>query len=399
MMFVELLLARRFAISLRKEPFTFFTTIVTTASIALGFSAVVVALSILNGYSEKIVQTATLFTSDVVVRSQLAVDFEDPTRQVSQILSMSNVDSVTPLLERESLIKHSGQLDGIMINGIPEGRFTGLGKIIADDASRSPLSSGIVLGAGAARTLQVHPGDTVTVILQKQSSSVPSVKRLAVTGVFRSGMAMQDDNIALVAIDSLRSYSGAGAQAATALLIKGTTTESADEIARDIRRTYSNTMYASTYKEVFQGVWGWIEMQRRPIPIVLGLISMVAVVSIISALLLTIVQKAKSIAILVTLGMSARRIGMIILTRAIVSASVGVGIGFVISTTFIYGQQTYSWIRLDSSLYYVSTLPVKFDLGLQLMIGLSIISLTGIVSFVPMIVARRIRPVRALRFS
>lgn len=396
---VELLLARRFAISLRKEPFTFFTTIVTTASIALGYSAIVIALSILNGYTETITQTATRFTSDVVVRSQLAVDFEDPSTLMAEIRSMKFVHDVSQILERESLIKHKGELDGIMINGMPEARYDALRDVITDSVPLRPLSHGIVLGVGAARMLRTKLGDTVTLILQKQSSNLPSVKRLVVVGLFQSGMAMQDDNLAVVAIDTLRSYSGAGAKAATALLIKGESSESAEDVVKNLRSVYSNTIYSATYKEVFQGVWGWIEMQRKPIPIVLGLISMVAVVSMISALLLTIVQKTKSIAILVTLGMSARRIGVIILTRAVVSASIGVTIGYAIACTFAYGQQSYSWIRLDSSLYYVSALPVTFDIGTSILVGLTIIALTVLVACLPMVIARKITPARALRFS
>jgi lipoprotein-releasing system permease protein len=399
MMIVELLLARRFAVSLRKEAFTLFTTIITTASIALGYSAIVIALSILSGYTEKITQTATRFTSDVVVRSQLAVDFEDPSTLVSEVRSVKFVQDVDQVLEREALIKHKGELDGIMINGLPDERYDVIRDVITQSLPHCPLSQGIVLGAGAARALRAKLGDTVTLILQKQSSNLPMVRRLTVVGIFQSGMAMQDDNLALVAIDSLRLFSGAGANSATAILIKGQSADAADRIVSHLRNVYPNSIYSATYKEVFQGVWSWIEMQRKPIPIVLGLISMVAVVSIVSALLLTIVQKTKSIAILITLGMPARRIGYIILTRAVVSASIGVVIGYGISAVFVYGQQTYSWIRLDSSLYYVSALPVTFDVGLNVALGLTIIILTIIVACVPMVIARRITPARALRFS
>ncbi|MFN5876763.1 MAG: ABC transporter permease, partial [Ignavibacteria bacterium] len=318
---------------------------------------------------------------------------------MAEIRSMKFVHDVSQILERESLIKHKGELDGIMINGMPEARYDALRDVITDSVPLRPLSHGIVLGVGAARMLRTKLGDTVTLILQKQSSNLPSVKRLVVVGLFQSGMAMQDDNLAVVAIDTLRSYSGAGAKAATALLIKGESSESAEDVVKNLRSVYSNTIYSATYKEVFQGVWGWIEMQRKPIPIVLGLISMVAVVSMISALLLTIVQKTKSIAILVTLGMSARRIGVIILTRAVVSASIGVTIGYAIACTFAYGQQSYSWIRLDSSLYYVSALPVTFDIGTSIQVGLTIIALTVLVASLPMVIARKITPARALRFS
>lgn len=398
-MFLELFVARRFAMSLRKEPFTLFTTSVTTASIALGYAAVCIAVSILQGYSEKIIETATRFTSDVVVRSQLSVDFADPMPMIKALRTVHGISDMSYILEREALIKHKGQLDGIMINGITPDRFALLKDILVENVATTALANGIVLGTGAARVLQANVGDTVTLILQQRSSSTPGVRRVRVAGLFQSGMGVQDDNLALLDINILRAFSNAGSTSATAILVKGQSSDLAEDIAQYVDAQHGRSVYCSTYKQVFQGVWGWIEMQRKPIPIVLGLISFVAVISIVSALLLTIVQKTRSIAILITLGMPARRIGYVILMRAMISATLGIGLGFLVTLAFAYGQETYAWIRLDSNLYYVSVLPVSFQPLLAVCIGIVVLAITATVSMIPMIIARRIKPARALRFS
>lgn len=396
---VELFLAKRFAVSLRHDVFTLFTTSVTTLSIALGYVAVCVAVSILQGYSDKIVETATMFSSDVIVRSQIAVDFEDPSSIVRRVRSVSNVQDVAIALEREALIKHKGQLDGVLLNGIELSRYAVFANVLTSRDAEKPLTSGIVIGSGVSRTLQANVGDSITLILQKQGSTVPVVRRVRVVGVFESGMGTQDDNVALLHIDSLRTYSGSMPTAASVVMVKTAAIDQADQVAQAIRHIYSSSAFVLTYKDVFQGAWGWIEMQRKPIPIILGLLSLVAVVSIISSLLLTIVQKTRSIAILSTLGLSSRRIGFVVLLRACTSALLGVLIGGLITGAFVYVQSTYHWIRLDSSLYYVSELPVHFDPVLAILIAIGIMVLTVAVSLVPMAIARRITPARALRFS
>jgi lipoprotein-releasing system permease protein len=356
-------------------------------------------VSILQGYSDKIVETATMFSSDVIVRSQIAVDFEDPSAIVQRVRSISDVQDVAIALEREALIKHKGQLDGVLLNGIELSRYAVFANVLKTRDAEKPLTSGIVIGSGVSRTLQADVGDSITLIFQKQGSAVPGVRRVRVVGVFESGMGTQDENVALLHIDSLRAYSGSTPSAASIVMVKTSSSDDADQVAQDIRHIYASSAFVLTYKEVFQGVWGWIEMQRKPIPIILGLLSLVAVVSIVSSLLLTIVQKTRSIAILSTLGLSSRRIGFVVLLRACTSALLGVMIGGLITCAFVYGQATYHWIRLDSSLYYVSELPVHFDPVLAILIAIGIMALTVAVSLVPMAIARRITPARALRFS
>jgi lipoprotein-releasing system permease protein len=396
---VELFLAKRFAVSLRHDVFTFVATTGTTLSIALGYVAVCVAISILQGYSEKIIETATMFSSDVIVRSQYAVDFEDPGPILQRIRSLPNVRDVTIALEREALAKHNGQLDGVLLNGIDLPRYAVFAQALTSRDTSRHLQTGVVIGCGLSHTLRANVGDSITLIFQKKGATVPGVRKVRVVGVFESGMGSQDENVALLHIDSLRAYSGSLPAAASVVMVKANVVDHADQVAQEIRHIYTSSAFVSTYKEVFQGVWGWIEMQRKPIPIVLGLLSIVAVVSIVSSLLLTIVQKTRSIAILATLGLSSRRIGYVVLLRACTSALLGVLIGGIITVVFVYGQSTYSWIQLDSTLYYVSVLPVHFDPVLALLIAIGIILLTVVVSLVPMAIARRITPARALRFS
>ncbi|MBL0323446.1 MAG: hypothetical protein IPP80_13955 [Ignavibacteria bacterium] len=97
-------------------------------------------------------------------------------------------------------------------------------------------------------------------------------------------------------------------------------------------------------------------MQKEPIPIVLGLISIVAVFTVISTLLIAVVEKTRSIAILMTIGMTPVRIMMIFLVRSITIGAMGSALGALVALAFVWIQSTWHLIRLDGAIYLVSEL-------------------------------------------
>lgn len=396
---LELYVARRFASSLRKDRFSLFTSATAVVSIALGCLAVCLAVSILGGYSNKIVETATQFTSHIVLRSQVTTEIDDATELMRHIAGNPLVHKVDPILERESLLKHKGELDGVMIHGVTSGRLFKISSLVTTPLNKTDVTRGLVLGEGVAKSLHVTTGDSVTCIMRQRGVREPLVRRLLVAAIFRSGMGSQDDNLALIHIDSLRTFAGLASHSCSAVLVELTDDSRLDAATDELRSTYKSSLSVQTYKDVFQGIWGWIELQRRPIPIVLGLIVIVAVVSIVSTLFLTIVQKTRSIAILSTLGMTPAQIGRIVVMRALLSGVLGVLTGLAVTVGFVVLQSRYGLIRLDSNLYYVSVLPVSLNLPVYAAVATGVLTLIVFVSLIPVGVARRISPAQALRFS
>ncbi|MBL0323425.1 MAG: hypothetical protein IPP80_13840 [Ignavibacteria bacterium] len=120
--------------------------------------------------------------------------------------------------------------------------------------------------------------------------------------------------------------------------------------------------YVLTYLDTFQAISAWIELQKEPIPIVLGLISIVAVFTVISTLLIAVVEKTRSIAILVTIGMT--RCGSrddLLCAQHHQPSAMGSALGALVALAFVWIQSTWHLIRLDGAIYYVSELPVSFS--------------------------------------
>jgi lipoprotein-releasing system permease protein len=199
-------------------------------------------------------------------------------------------------------------------------------------------------------------------------------------------------------IDDLRTFLRLTSDAASSLLVTCRSTDQAESVAAGVRSAMGPTSYVTTFRDTFQAMVSWIEIQKRPIPIVLGLISLVAVFSVISTLLIAVVEKTRSMAILITLGMTPQRIMGIVLARAVSIGVLGSIIGTGVAYAALMAQRTWQIVRLDGAIYYVRDVPVSLAPEPFVLIPAISITLCILVSIVPMVIASRVRPARALRF-
>lgn len=395
---ITVLLASRFARSLRAEGFARFTTIVSVFSVALGSLALIIAISVLRGYEEKIEETAMRFTSHVEAKPILGDVIGNARGSIERVSTIDGVASVDIVFNREALARTRSGVDGIILSGVTEERATNfISPMII--RGQGVNANGAVLGETIAANLGVDVGDTVVIYAANAESTQPILFTVRVGGVLRSGMATYDNTVVVMPLHIIRQKLRLPDDVASSLLITCTDKTRARGVASRVRDVLGPRAYVLTYLDTFQAISAWIELQKEPIPIVLGLISIVAVFTVISTLLIAVVEKTRSIAILMTIGMTPVRIMMIFLVRSITIGAIGSALGALIALAFVWIQSTWHLIRLDGAIYYVSELPVSFSPAPFILVPAISIGLCIIVAVVPMIMAARIRPASALRFS
>lgn len=381
-------IAKRFSVSLRRNGFSRFTTIVSTASVALGCIALIVSTSVLGGYEELITDTALKYTSHIEVRSISPDGIPKADLLQRYIEKMDGVHSVSPVLQREALAKSRAGVDGIVLMGITETPNTLRVRKVS-------------MGAAVARRLGLHVGDTLVIYTSDSLAmgATPRIFTLPIDSILTTGMQSLDESLVQVPIDVLRDKLGVAQTQTSTLAITLTDPERASDIAREIDIATGGRLQITTWKQRFEAISAWIELQRQPIPIVLGLISIVAVFTLVSTLLVTVVEKTRSFAILATLGLTPRRIARIVLLRGLRIGLIGIGIGVSISFAFAMIQRTWQPITLDGTIYYVSALPVSISPLPYLIVPAISLTLVILASLIPIVAARKISPVQALRFS
>jgi lipoprotein-releasing system permease protein len=326
--------------------------------------ALMLALSILEGFQRTLYEQALRFTWHVQVRT-----FGGRPFAYGAVLHSLRTALPGALLavvrEREALVQTRQGVEGVLVRALSVPmdsapvqfqRVAGRLSFSADTAAE------LVVGQALARTLGLQVGDTVLLITATEQAGaiVPALARLLVVGIYRSGLARYEELYVYVPFARAAHLLGLPESAATGVdvLLRSGELEEIRSAAARSQQMLGFPFYAVSLYEIHQPLFAWIELQRVPIPLVLGLISLVAVFNVFTFLVLLVVEKTASFAVLHALGMSVRHI-----RRFLVRQGVGLSIsaavtGCVIALALVGIQAHFGVIRLEGALYYVDTLPV-----------------------------------------
>jgi lipoprotein-releasing system permease protein len=154
-----------------------------------------------------------------------------------------------------------------------------------------------------------------------------------------------------------------------------------------------------TVYDLHAGMFHWIELQKEPIPIVLSLIGIVAIMNILTSLLIIVIEKTRSIGILKSLGMKQFSIMTIFSLQGIALGIIGITIGCLGSFALCTIQQNYGIITLNADLYFIDVLPVSMKAWHYYLVGGSALALSLFATIIPAFVASRISPTKAMLFK
>ena len=391
-------IARRFSQTLRRNSFARFTSIVAIASVALGTLAVCLSQSILAGYDEIIQQTAQRFGAHITLQRSDGNAFTNAYEIQSRVRVLPGISSVSTTIRHETLVKCRSHLDGAVLVGLPEQHLNVAFVPLLSTRESAIGPYEVLIGSGLARRLSVDVGDTITLISRSLGSDRPLISRVRVSSLFTSGMTSYDEHAVVTSSVHARLILQLDSSTATMLMLTCESNSDESAIVQSLKQAYSQEHVILTYRDHFAAMWNWIDLQRRPIPIIMSLIAIVSMFTVVSTVLLSIVEKTRSLAVLSTLGMSPRQLALITAIRVISTSFIGVLCGLTVSIAFIVIQREFHVITLDGNIYYVQYLPVSFDTWILLRSSVMIFLAACIASIVPMFITTRISPVRALRF-
>ena len=397
-------IARRFSQSLRRDGFARFTSFVSYASVALGCFAIVVAMSILNGYERAIYAAMTRFASPIEVRSLLSTTMLDADDVASSLSRIDGVSRASVMVTREALGRTREGVEGLLLIGSSVNQAQ---RDIAPMLVRGELPPfqqetmpSAVIGSDAARRLGLDLGDTLVIYTGDASLTVPTVLAVVVAGIARSGMQQYDETAVFLDVEALRSRlrlnNGEGSYVAVYPPPDADVTDVAQQIRSSLAQ--SSGLYVQTYHDRFSAIESWIALQKEPIPIILGLISLVAIATVVATLLIGVVEKTRQIAVLRTMGMTTGGIARIFLWRGIQVGLVGWLAGSTSALVCCLIQDTWHVIALDGNLYYVSSLPVSITATPYIVVAVTSLVTSLLASLAPIVIASRIHPARTLQF-
>jgi lipoprotein-releasing system permease protein len=264
--------------------------------------------------------------------------------------------------------------------------------------------AGVVIGQGLASLLGVAPGDRVLGLAMRQESAVtplarPRVVNLVVRGVFDTGLADFDRTYAYTSLPGARRLLGLADDEVTRFELTLDRIDRANATAAALNEEYPIPLLARSIYQVQANLFAWVNLQQSIIPLVIGVIILVAAFNIIGLLLMLILEKTREIGILRSMGAGAAGVRRLFVSLGFLVGLVGTGAGLVLALTVGLIQKRFGVIPLPQEAYYIDTAPVELYAPDFVVVMLVALALCTLAAYLPARVASRIEPVRAIRFA
>jgi lipoprotein-releasing system permease protein len=399
-------LSQRLSQSAKRQRFLNFSRMVALVSVVLGSIALLVSLAVLSGFDNALHEKAIRFTSHIKLFAYNREPLPDYQKTIENIkFKFPEIEAVAPVIEREGLIRSKTYIEGIVIRGIKtdldithqrnniiQGKFD-----FSNDNAKE-----IIIGKRLAKKLNVSVGDSIIVYAMREerlgAMTYPDISRFKINGIYETGMAKYDDMVIYIPFGKAASIFRIpeGSTLAYDIMLKDVSM--VKPVLKALEEELGYPYYGLTVFDIHGSMFAWIELQKEPIPIVLGLISIVAVFNILTILLVTVVEKTKTIGILRTLGLRNRDIMSLFVFQGTKIGLYGTLIGSAIALLFCILQSQFHLIHLPGEIYFVDSLPVDINpLHYLIVIGTAV-SLSFLATLIPSFIAVRVNTITALRF-
>ncbi len=398
-------ISRRYILSNKDSRLLNLISVISIAGIALGVATLIIALSVLDGFEKTLTEKITDFDSHIKIQTYKEI-LPNADKYIEQfkIQLKDNLDYISPSVSKLAIISAKNRKEGINIKGIiEEQEINKIKSNLVEGSFNVDTENSLVIGKTLATKLLLKVGDRVTLFALKHdqlpsAADLPNIKKFIVTGIFESGMAEYDNLIGYTGIKTAQNLFSMTDEI-NGIDIKLKSVEKIDSLSSLIRKGLRYPYYARTIFEIHRNIFSWIDLQKKPIPIVLGLIIIVAVFNIISALLMLVLEKTNSIGILKSLGAKGKEIIKIFVYQGIYLSFIGIVSGNILAWLLMSIQLKFDIIKVPSSVYFVTKVPIEMSLYIFLLISAVTFILALLSAIVPSYFASRINPVTALRFD
>jgi lipoprotein-releasing system permease protein len=383
--------------------------LIATAGIALGTAALIVTLSILSGFENTLTENVIGFTSDVEITSvgnTPLPDYPGTSRYLRR--KVASIKSLTPFVERQAILRSPHNVAGVVLRGVPVDDTSMIARrriIKGHDLAYLPDSvDAILLSKGLAKELHTDTGKMIAAIrfnekLKTREDILSNLRRFRVVGLYSTGMSQYDDMLAYTTLPAAQQFNNFSPTQVTGYDVRTATLDDAIPTASQINKVLFYPYFARSVFEVYRTIFAWIDLQKKPIPIILGLIILVAAFNIVSTLLLIVIEKTRSIGVLRALGAREGGIMKVFITEGMAIAVMGTFLGDAIGFLLCWTEAHYHFFKLRSDIYFMSSVPISIEWQHYAIVSLISLALALSATLIPARIASRMQPLDALRFS
>ncbi len=358
----ELQVAIRYLVARRRQAFVSLISLVSTLGVAVGVTALVVALALMTGLQGELRDRMLGSMPHIYIAKIADGGVPDPAGERAQFLKLPHVVGAAPVVIGPALVRAGERSAFVTLKGVdaateatvtelPQrmtaGRFDGL-SVPPDTTGDGPRLDGIALGKDLAASLAVRPGDVVTVLTPEGTLTpmgvMPRARSLRVVGIFSLGLYEMDSAYAVVDLPvGLRLM---GKRYPDFIQLKVDDIYRAREVADGIVATHGAAYQVQDFAQMNQSLFSALQLEKMAVSITIGLIVMVAALNIVASLVLMVMEKSRDIAILKTMGATRRSITIVFMLQGTLIGLAGTLAGVVLGLGLSFVLDRYKLVRI-----------------------------------------------------
>ncbi|MBN2571002.1 MAG: ABC transporter permease [Ignavibacteriales bacterium] len=408
-MAIQFFITKRYIQSKKDSRFVSLISVIAILGIAVGVAVLIITLTVLDGFEKTVTQKIIDFNSHIKITGFGDRNLADYHKVIPDIERKCNpyLESISPFVQKQAIISSKNFAEVVNIIGIiPNNNNFQIKKfLIKGDYSFDTLDGypAVLIGKKLADKLFLDIGDKIVIysLRNEKAPSVdnpPLIEQFKIQGIFESGMAEYDDiniyidlNIAQNIFELNDKISGYN--------IRINNISIADTLSNQLNEFLGYPYYARSIFIEYWNLFTWIDFQKKPIPIILGLIIIVAVFNVISILLMIVLERTKAVGILKSIGAVKKQIVRIFIYQGIYLSLIGIILGNLIALAISIIQLKFNLISLPDDIYFISNVPIIIEWQNYALISGITFLLCLLSSFLPSYIASKINPITAIRFE
>lgn len=406
-------IASRYLRAKRAQAFISVISLFSLVGVALGVTALIVAMSIMNGFTTELREKILGATAQVMVYN-IYEGMYNPGELRETLLEVPGVVNATPFIYTELAISTPGGVKGVATRGVDpasgpasvsmlENLKTGSldNLTMQPEFAGDPQTYGVIIGQELARMLQVEVGSRVNLLApsgRRTSAGItPRVVPFTVAGTFHTGMIQYDTSLAYVSLEAAAMLTGMTDGRVTGMELTVDDVFRADRIGQAVKERLGERYSIRTWMESNVNVFAALKLEKFAMGLVLFLIILVASFSIVASLVMLVMEKKKDIAILMSMGATKKMVERIFISMGAMIALVGTIMGTGLGLLLCFLLKHYKFIELPEGAYPMQYVPVLTNWADVALILGGVFVVTILATFYPARKASGLVPSEALR--
>ena len=422
----EFFVSLRYLRAKRKQVFVSVITFISVAGIFLGVAALIIVLAVMNGFETDLRNKILGINSHIVL-----MEYNGTMKQYPQVIK--NIEDVpgvvasTPFIYSQAMVKSGNSASGVVLRGLlVESAFQVItlgkmkeGKMDFLQVDRRPAEQidpglvnlpGIIVGKELAKNLGIFLYEPISIVsptgMVTPMGMIPRMKKFLVVGIFDSGFYEYDSTLTFVSLKDCQEFLNMG-DLVTGVEIRVNDIYKADVIAKTIERKLGFPYWARNWMEMNKNLFAALRLEKRVMFIILSLIVLVAAFNIITTLIMVVMEKNKDIAILKSMGATARSIMKIFILQGVIIGVIGTLLGALggitvalnLSKISLFVENLLGVKILPGDVYYLSELPSRINYGDVAIIIVGSLAICFLSTIYPSWRASKLDPAEALRYE